>query len=167
MINRRHLLASLLAGGATATLASTAFAQTPAIGAIRVDVSNLARQGWGENVAWIKAGLERELQAALEPALQRGGPAILTVTINSISMPSYAGGGGGGGRFGDGGSSNDNLDSVATLTDRRGGVIATYPILSTQSSGYAGAWYLPDIDRRRIESLLQNNAGWIRRYLLG
>lgn len=166
MLNRRHLLTSLLAGGAAAALASTAFAQIPAIGAIRVDVSNLARQGWGENVGWIKAGLERELQAALAPALQRGGPTILTVTVNSITMPSYAGGGGGG-RFGDGGSSNDNLDSVATLTDRRGGVIATYPILSTQSSGYAGAWYLPDIDRRRIESLLQNNAGWIRRYVLG
>lgn len=166
MINRRHLLSSLVTAGATVSFAGMASALTPAIGAIRVDVSNLARQGWGENVAWIKAGLERELQVALAPALQRGGPAILTVTVNSITMPSYAGGGGGG-RFGDGGSSNDNLDSVATLTDRRGAIIATYPILSTQSSGYAGAWYLPDIDRRRIESLLQNNAGWIRRYVLG
>ena len=68
------------------------------------------------------------------------------MTVNSITMPSYAGGGGGG-RFGDGGSSNDNLDSVATLTDRRGAIIATYPILSTQSSGYAGAWYMGMADR--------------------
>lgn len=164
MTTRRAVLS--FACAALVASATSALAQAPAIGAIRVDVSNLVRQGWGENAGWIKTGLERELRAALAPALQRGGSAILTVTVNSINLPSYAGGGGGG-KWGDGGSSNDNLDSVATLTDRRGAVIATYPILSTQSSGYAGAWYLPDIDRRRIESLLQNNAGWIRRYVLG
>jgi hypothetical protein len=170
MTTRRSFLSLSLAGAALALsplAMRSADAQATVVGAIRVDVSRLVAQGWGPNAGVIKANLERELAAALGPAFRRGAGPLLFVRVNSISMPSYAGGGGGGGRFGDGGSSNDNLDSVASLIGPGNRVLATWPILSTLSSGYSGAWYLPDIDQRRINALIQNNALWIKQYVAG
>jgi hypothetical protein len=166
---RRTVLASALAGlalAASPVASPQALAQAATVGAIRVDVSRLVEQGWGPNAAAIKAGLERELAVALGPAFRRGAGPLLFVKVNGIFMPSYAGGGGGG-RFGDGGSSNDSFDSVASLIGPDNRVIATYPILSSLSSGYSGAWYLPDIDQRRVNALIQNNAAWIKRYVVG
>ncbi|SEG83350.1 hypothetical protein [Bosea lathyri] len=166
---RRNALAAALAGAilAVSPLASLpALAQAAVVGAIRVDVSRLVEQGWGPNAAAIKAGLERELALALGPAFRRGAGPLLFVKVNGIFMPSYAGGGGGG-RFGGGGGSNDSFDSVATLIGPDNRVLATYPILSSLSSGYSGAWYLPDIDQRRINALIQTNAAWIKRYVVG
>ena len=53
----------------------------------------------------------------------------------------------------------------ATLYDRSGRELASYPILSTELSGGAGAWYLPDVDQRRLRALARNNAYWIKRYV--
>ena len=65
----------------------------------------------------------------------------------------------------DGGSSNDTLESTATLYDSKGRQLASYPIRSTETSGGAGAWYLPDVDQRRLKALARNNAWWIKRYI--
>ncbi len=171
MTSRRAFLTSAFAATALASLplgAASALAhpQGP-IGGIRVDVSRLVEQGWGPNADAIKAGMERELRAAFAGAIQRGGP-VLVVKVRGIFLTSYAGGGGGGGRWGGGGgSSNDNLDSEAFLVGAGNRVLASYPVLSTISASYSGPWYLQDIDQRRIESLIQNNVAWIRRYVAG
>lgn len=108
--------------------------------------------------------MEQELITQLGPMFRRGSGNTLLVTLRSLWLASYAGGGGGG-KPTSGGASNDNLDSVATLLDRQGRVIASWPILSTELSSSGGAWYLPDVDRRRVEALIRNNALWIKRYL--
>ena len=75
----------------------------------------------------------------------------------------------GGGRWGGGGGGNtsDSFDSIATVVAPGNRVIATYPVLSTISAASAGPWYLPDIDQRRIDGLIKNNAAWIKRYVTG
>lgn len=172
MTTRRAFLMSSLAATALALSplgAASALAQPQGpIGGIRVDVSHLVEQGWGPNADAIKAGMERELRAAFAGAIQRGGP-VLVVKVRGIYLTSYAGnGGGGGGRWGGGGgSNNDNLDSEAFLVGAGNRVLATYPVLSTISASNSGPWYLQDIDQRRIESLIQNNVAWIRRYVAG
>jgi hypothetical protein len=169
MLDRRALLIS---GLVTATAAVAGCQTTPPLGAgvpiaaIRVDVSRLVELGWGANATSIKIAMERELAALFGPRLRHGPGPILVVAIRGIWLASYAGGGGGG-KFGDGGSSNDSLDSVATLVEPGGRVLATYPILSTISSSSGGAWYRPDVDQRRIAALIENNALWIKRYVAG
>lgn len=171
MTTRRAFLMSSLAATALASSplgAASALAQPQGpIGGIHVDVSRLVEQGWGPNAGAIKAGMERELRTAFSGAIQRGGP-VLVVKVRGIHLTSYAGGGGGGGRWGGGGGqNNDNLDSEAVLVGTGNRVLASYPVLSTISASYSGPWYLPDIDQRRIVSLIQNNVAWIRRYVAG
>lgn len=167
MTTRRKFLALALAGSACA-MPLAAFAQTAPlpIGAIRIDASPAVVEGWGANVALVKAELQRALAETLGPVYRPGSGTTLVVSLNSIWLASYAGGGGGG-KPSDGGSSNDYLESVATIVDRKGGVLASYPIRSTESSGGAGAWYRPDIDQRRLKALARNNALWIARYIKG
>ena len=85
----------------------------------------------------VKAELERTLAEILGPAYQPRTGTRLVVTIGSIWLASYAGGS----KWSDGGSSNDTLESTATLYDRKGRQLASYPIRSTETSGGAGAWY--------------------------
>lgn len=169
MLDRRALM---LSGLAAASAALAGCQTTPPlgagvpIGAIRVDVSRLVELGWGANAPGIKVAMERELATLFGPVLRRGAGPTLVVEIRGIWLASYAGGSGGG-RFGGGGSSNDSLDSIATLIEPGGRVLATYPILSTISSSSGGAWYRPDVDQRRIAALVANNALWIKRYVIG
>ena len=159
MLNRRTLLTAALAG--SAILAMGHGSPASAASAINVDVSPLVALGAGANAGRIRSEMEREL-ADLAPVL-RGNGASLVVTVHGINMPGYSGGGSGVG----GGSTNDGLDSTATLIGRDGRVIASYPVVSSSSATMAGPWYAPDIDARRIESLVRTNAGWIRRYVAG
>lgn len=169
MTTRRSFLAGALAlQGASWLGANDAAAQTATIGAIRVDVSRLAAQGWGPNALAIKLGMERELTTSLGPTLRRGAGPTLNVAVRNVFLNSYAGGGGGGGRVGSGASQgSDSFDSEATLVGRGNRIIATYPVLSTVPSSAAGPWYLPDIDQRRLDELIQHNAAWIKRYVAG
>ncbi|RDJ21030.1 hypothetical protein DWF00_07335 [Bosea caraganae] len=163
MTTRRAFLAASLAAPALALSAYAATAQPVAIGGIRVDTSRLV-PAWGAHAAWVKTALERELATAFGPALQRGGP-LLYVTVRAINLSSYAAAGGGKG----GGSAGnfDTFDSETLLLGKGDRAIAKYPILSTVDAGSAGAWYLPDIDQRRLDQLVRNNAAWIKRYVAG
>lgn len=169
MLHRRALI---LSGLAAATTALAGCQTTPplapgsSIAAIRVDVSRLVELGWGADATGVKIAMERQLAALLGPTLPRGPGPTLVVAIRGIWLASYAGGGGGG-KPGDGGASNDSLDSVAALIEPGGRVLATYPILSTIASSSGGAWYRPDVDQRRIAALVENNALWIKRYVAG
>ena len=61
MTTRRNLLSLGLTGAAltlSPALVTAALAQARAIGAIRVDTSRIARQGWGENAERIRIALE-------------------------------------------------------------------------------------------------------------
>jgi hypothetical protein len=166
MTTRRNLLSLGLTGAALALAPlSVARAQALTIGAIRVDTSRIARQGWGENADRIRVAMERQLAATLGPMYRRGAGATLQVTVKGVWLASFAGGGGGKPRGG--GGSNDNFDSEITVVGPRGEVLQTFPILSVVDSGSGGAWYLPDVDQRRVAALIENNALWIRRYLGG
>lgn len=169
MTTRRSFL-SLTATAAALALAplgaSTAHAQEATVGAIRIDAAPLVEQGWGASAAIARDELARTLIDQLGPVYRRGAGATLVVTLNSMWLASYAGGGGGG-KPSDGGASNDYLNSVATLVDRRGRELARYPIMSTELSSSGGAWYRPDVDQRRVMALARNNALWIKRYIAG
>lgn len=166
MITRRGILGVGLAMPALAVAhVGESQAQTLTIGAIHVDVSRLKAQGWGSNALGIKLGLERELEAALAGHLRRGAGPTLNVAVRAVFLNSYAGNDGG--RWGSGGSTADSFDSEATLVARGNRVLKTWPVLSTVPASSAGPWYLPDIDQRRMDSLIKHNAGWITRYVLG
>ena len=167
MTTRRNLLSLGLAGAALALAPlNPAQAQARPIGAIRVDTSRIARQGWGENAERIRVAMERKLAATLGPLYQRGRGATLHVLVKGVWLSSYAGGGGGGKPTG-GGGSNDNFDSEITVLGPRGEVLQTFPILSVLDSSSGGAWYRPDVDQRRVAALIENNSLWIKRYLGG
>lgn len=147
------LVAALLAGCRT-----TARSDPPVvIHAIRVDTAPLAAKGQRAIAAAIKPMLERELAGLRTTG---GRSATLEVTVTGLYLTSYSGGqavtlG------------NDTLESVARLIDANGSEIARYPILAIMAPSYGGAWYRPDVDRRRIEALVASNAQWIRRALGG
>ena len=166
MTTRRSFLASSFGAAALALTpgASPASAQAVPIGSVKIAFAPTVSHAWGANIAIVRSELERTLADLLGPTLQRGAGTRLVVSVNSIWLASYAGGGGGG-KPGDGGGSNDYLESTATLYDRSGRAIASYPIMSTELSGGAGAWYRPDVDQRRLRALARNNAYWIKRYL--
>ena len=169
MTTRRNLL-SLGLTGAVLSLSpfhpAGAQAQARTIGAIRVDTSRIAKQGWGANADRIRLAMERQLAETLGPIYRRGAGATLNVVVKGVWLSSSAGGSGGGKPTG-GGGSNDNFDSEIFVLGPRGEVLQTFPILSVLDSGSGGAWYRPDVDQRRVAALIENNALWIRRYLGG
>lgn len=164
MTTRRAFILSAAAGAVLAG-GGLAQAQSRTIGAIRVDTSRIAAQGWGERSREIARALERQLATTLAPMMRRGGP-TLHVAVKGVWLASFAGGSGGGKPTG-GGGSMDNFDSDYTLVGPRGEVLGTWPIMSNIGSDSGGAWYLPDVDDRRIAALIENNALWIKRYLGG
>ncbi|PZN95728.1 MAG: hypothetical protein DCF30_18515 [Hyphomicrobiales bacterium] len=169
MTTRRNLLSLGLASaafGLSPPLVTAALAQARTIGAIRVDTSRIARQGWGENADRIRLAMERQLAQTLGPIYRRGAGATLQVTVKGVWLSSFAGGSGGGRPTG-GGGSNDNFDSDIAVLGPRGEVLQSFPILSVLDSGSGGAWYRPDVDQRRVAALIENNALWIKRYLGG
>lgn len=166
MTTRRRFLAFPLGAIALslAPLASApAAAQSAPVGSIRVEATPSVISAWGPHLPMVAAELQGTLAEILGPALQPRSGTRLVITISSIWLNGFAGGS----RWNDGGSSNDYLESTATLYDRNGRPLASYPIRSTESSGGAGAWYLQDVDQRRLRALARNNAWWIKRYLGG
>lgn len=166
MTTRRRFLALPLGAAALslAPLAATpAAAQSAPVGSVRIEATPSVISAWGPHLPMVAAELQGTLAEILGPALQPRSGTRLVVTISSIWLNGFAGGGIWSGT----GGSNDYLESTATLYDRSGRPIASYPIRSTESSGGAGAWYLQDVDQRRLKALARNNAWWIKRYLAG
>jgi hypothetical protein len=159
MITRRDVLASALGG--TALALSPAAAQGPAIGAIRIEALPSVTEAWGPHLPLVKAELERTLAEILGPSFHRGAGTRLVVTIGRLWLANDFRGG----QFA--GSGDDILESTATLYDRSGRALASYPIRSTESASGVGPLYRPEIDRLRLKALARNNAWWIRRYIAG
>lgn len=163
MITRRQALASTL-GAAALALApaiSPALAQGPAVGTIRVDALPSVVEAWGPNLPLVKAELARTLAEILGPSLQRGAGTKLVVTIGRIWVSSSTRG------TGWAGATEDYLESTATLYDRSGRQLASYPIRSTESATGAGLQPLPEADQFRLKALARNNAWWVKRYIAG
>ena len=163
MITRRHVLASALGATALALApaVSPAFAQAPAVGAIRVEALPSVVEAWGPHLPMVKAGLARTLAEILGPSYQPRSGTRLVVTIGRMWLGSDIRGG----RFN--GANNDYLESTATLYDRSGRQIASYPIRSTELSSGAGLPQLASVDKNRLQALARNNAWWIKRYIAG
>ena len=87
---------------------------------------------------------------------QRG--TTLLVRVTSLYLPPWAGGR----RGGNGGDGPDSMEGVATVT-AGGRVLSRTPLLATLDPSYSGAWFDPDIDRRRVSSISYQFAYWLRR----
>jgi hypothetical protein len=82
--------------------------------------------------------------------------AILIVRIDSIFFTSYV----------DTSEPQSNVDWIkgsGRLVGSGHRQIAEYPLLINLPAAYSGAWYLLDIDTRRMNSLCQAFAQWLRR----
>ncbi|RYE34424.1 MAG: hypothetical protein EOP23_04940 [Hyphomicrobiales bacterium] len=163
MITRRQLLAT--AFGATAlalapALTSPAFARASAGSAIRVEALPSVIEAWEPHLPMVRAELARTLAEILGPSLPSGG-ARLVVTIGRITLSSSTRG------TGLAGANEDYLESTATLYDRNGRAIASYPIRSTESASGGGLLLQPAADQFRLRALARNNAWWIKRYIGG
>ncbi len=160
-IARRPVLAGIAALALSAALSAPALAQ--GVASVRVEATPNVVRGWGPNAQAVTRVMAAELRSQLG-AQGRGG-ARLVVTVEGISLSSYAGGGGG--RFSDGGGETDYLESVAVLVGPRGELLGRFPVLSAIPSSSGGAWYLPDVDQRRLEALARHNAAWIKTKVAG
>lgn len=163
MITRRQALASALGASALALAppVSSAFAQGSAVGTIRVDALPSVVEAWGPNLPMVQAELKRTLVEILGPSLQPGAGTRLVVTIGRLWLSSSTRG------TGLTGAHEDFLESTATLYDRSGRPLASYPIRSTESATGAGLLPLPEADWFRLRALARNNAWWVRRYIAG
>ena len=163
MITRRHVLASTLGATALALAPaiSPAFARGPAVGTIRVEAMPSVVAAWGPHLPMVKAELARTLAEILGPDYQPRAGTRLVITIDRLWLGSDIRGG----RFH--GGNNDYLESTATLYDRSGRPIASYPIRSTELSSGAGLPQLATVDQLRLKALARNNAWWIKRYIAG
>lgn len=158
VLTRRSALTSLAAAVLAGCQTTAGAPPAVAIGTIHVDTGPLATKGQAATAAQIKPMLEREL-AGLRTA-SRGRGATLQVTVTDLYLTSYAGGQAA--TLG-----NDTLESEARLIGADGGEIGRYPILAIMAPSYGGAWYRPDVSKRRIEALVASNAQWVRRAVQG
>ncbi|MFC0219635.1 hypothetical protein FHS82_002044 [Pseudochelatococcus lubricantis] len=111
------------------------------------------------------------VQASMQPELDRlfagrlvprdKGADRLVARVDSVSLSSWSGGGGGG-RWYSGGGDSDYMDGYAVVIGPDGRERARYHILLALPSSFSGAWYLPDIDNRRIIGLSRTFARWVR-----
>lgn len=173
-LTRRAAL-RLGAAAAGAVLSSPALAQLGQIGGgsglpaglrfrtIAVDTARVAALGNGTGADLVAQALGRNLRTVFADLMapRDAGGATLVARVSSLYLSSYAGNRDYGGRHGTG-AANDDLEGVGIVTSG-GRVLAEVPILSVLNPGYSGAWYLPDIDRRRIESISHHFAWWLRR----
>jgi hypothetical protein len=182
-MSRRSLLFGLAAGTTVwPLLASTGSAQAgplppDAAAALRlsrlaVDVAPLRALGLGVNAdilgAALAAGLRRSFADRLVPGDRRA-PVLLVRLSGVLLSTNFSGGGDNSSRRPhEGGGSSDYLEGVGLIVDGRGGVIASYPMLSALAAGSSGAaWYDPQLQQRRMVALAGNYAQWMRRTIIG
>jgi hypothetical protein len=146
-------------------------AATLRLSRLAVDVGPLRALGVGVNADILAAAMAAQLRVSFADRLAPGdmrAPALV-VRLSSLSLSSSFAGGAGGARRGIGGSGDsDYLEGVGLIVDGRGGVIATYPMLSALASSASGAaWYDPHLQQRRLEALAGHYAAWMRRTIVG
>lgn len=171
-LTRRAALRLAASAAAGATVSFPALAQLGAgsglpaglrFRTIAVDTARVAALGNSTGADLVAQALARNLRAVFADLMapRDAGGATLVARVSSLYLSAYAGNRDYGGRHGTG-AANDDLEGVGIVT-AGGRVLAEVPILSVLSPGYSGAWYLPDIDVRRIDSISHHFAWWLRR----
>ncbi|RYC33972.1 hypothetical protein D3273_01610 [Lichenibacterium minor] len=128
-------------------------------GTVSADTSRIARLGNPVGAQILQRDLDRQLRVVFADLMGGGSRgAALLVRVNSLYLGLYTGGRAGSGQ----GIGPDNIDGVG-LVSSGGRVLSQTPIYTTLDPSYSGAWYLPDIDRRRIDSISYQLAYWLRR----
>lgn len=160
--SRRAVTGAIL--GAVLAAASPALAQSAGpFSSVSADVTRLRELGLGDYAEFMRAALQRELQAAFADRLAPGGPRLV-VRITGLSMRDYVGGDSN--RFGFGaGTPNDYLEGEALVLGRRGEVLLRHPQLSALPASSGGAWYDERSEGRRVSAIAQHYALWLRRQL--
>ena len=158
---------ALLGGAASCVgVVAPAAAQAPPAAlrfrAIAIDTSRLAALGDPQMADVVQRLLAPELRRTFGDLMAPGDKAApsLVVRIRSISLSDYAGSRSYGGR--DGTKNVDYLEGAGVVT-MSGHVVSETPVLSALDAGYSGPWYLPGIDERRVASITQHFAYWLRR----
>ena len=129
-------------------------------GSVLIDTDRIARLGNPDGAELLERDLSHQLHAVFGDRIaSRGaGGATLAVRITSLYLPPWAGGS----RGGNNGEGPDSIEGVGTVT-AGGRALGETPVLATLPPSYSGAWYDPEIDRRRAESLSYQFAYWLRR----
>lgn len=127
---------------------------------LRIDVAPMVRKGvpnWAARVAAaVRPAARRAFADMIDPNDRRA--PVLVLEIDAVNFPIYVAGWD---RFPLGSFGADDatdwLDGwvVAGTTRRR--------VAVTSPAARAGAWYLPDIDQRRLDRLAETFAWWARK----
>ena len=159
-LTRRRAIA-----GATAALAAAvapAWAQTASVsrfGAVRVDVQPLIARGGRGPAQLIAAVLPGKLAESFADRVGAEAKApVLVARIDQIYLSGIESTNSGFGKFG----SIDTLEGAGVVVAGRQ-VLSTTPLRVTLPASYSGVYYLPDFDQRRIVSLCESFASWLRR----
>lgn len=155
------LFAALAALGALVAPADARPRRAAPAPGIVVDVSVLRARGLP-----VEADI---IRSTIAQAIAANGPrGRVHVRITGLSLSAFAGGmgigGGHRGSVGGGGTSTDYLEGDFQVLGPRGEVLAGRPLLVTSPASSGGAWYLPGVDRARIEAISRNFASWVRQY---
>jgi hypothetical protein len=118
-------------------------------------ISHISTDGWTLGVRQI---LLAKLQQTFADRLRPGDPRLpaLVVHIQSIYLTTYV-------DTYDPHANVDWMEGSAALIGPGHQLTGQYPLLVNLPAAYSGAWYLPDIDARRIDSLCHAFADWLRR----
>jgi hypothetical protein len=147
---------------------SHALAQ-PAFSSVSVDASPLATLGIGASAAQIKGFLEADLRElfAAQPGAGKSGTRLV-VRVTGLTLSSNTPGNGSNG-LGRGEvlvpQESDYIEGEGLVISSNGAIISRTPILARLDSTYAGPWYAPDINVRRVKALSYQFAWWLRRQL--
>ena len=132
------------------------------LSSIRVDAAPLADKGLPRFAAVLTDTLSARLRETFADRLGGGrGAAVLVARIDDLQLgPAGGNGGRRGGRGGD--VDNDYMDGAGLILEGRT-LLSSTPLLVSLPTSYSGAYYLPDIDARRVDSITRQFAYWLRR----
>jgi len=131
-------------------------------GGISVDASVVAARQGAPLAAQLSAALTGELRHSFADRVTKAkGAPSLVVRVTRLSMGDQPEGW----RLGGGNTAQDSITGEALTVAPNGRVIASYPMLAVLPSSYAGAWYRPDSEARRVQAIAGQYAAWLRHEL--
>lgn len=144
--------AVFVAGVSPAWAQSTA---VPRFAAIKVDTRPLASIGGGASATAVQRILPAKMQSVFADVIGPGGRrSVLVARIDRLYLASFVDNTPPGFSFGN----MDTMDGAGVVVGQ-----GDTPLHVTLSPSYSGAYYLPDIDLRRIDSICYQFAYWLRR----
>lgn len=156
---------ALLIGGCGLVASAPAFAEGTAnvtrLSGLRVDVDPLLAIGGRGSAQVVARVLPGKLATEFADHLATGDrrAPVLVARVDRLSLSAYADAQSVGfSAFG----TMDSMEGAGVILAGRQ-TLSTTPLRVTLPAGYSGAYYLPDIDERRIVSLCESFASWLRR----